>query len=71
MLQVGALEAAIADFSRAIALSPQHSRAHYHRGITLEGLELLEEALQVSSMNWTCSTHIHSKCTQDSCGTYG
>lgn len=54
MLQVGALEAAIADFSQAVALNPQHSRAHYHRGITLEGLELLEEAMQVSSMKWTC-----------------
>lgn len=43
----GMLESAIADYSRALALNPRHSRAHYNRGFCYDGLNRVSEALQV------------------------
>ena len=48
----GMLEAAVADYSTALTLNPQHSRAHFNRGFCFDGLNRVEEALLVCLVGW-------------------
>jgi hypothetical protein len=41
------LKAAVDDYTEAIRINPHHSRAYYNRGFCHDGLNQVEEALQV------------------------
>lgn len=47
----GRLEEAISDYSAAIRLKPNHSRAFYNRGFCYDGLGRHEEALKDYSLS--------------------